>query len=289
METKYPAAIINDRRSVVNNITSATGGSVKVDDTSSVNRIFSGRLSYNKGSYLLQMLRFKLGDSAFFNGLRAYQKDPAVIYGFARTSDLKRNLEDVSGQNLATFFDQWYTGQGYPSYNVQWSVLGSSHVKIKMEQVTSHPSVSFFQMPVALKFKNASREKTVVVDNKFNGETFIRNIGFIPDTVLVDPEYWLITKNNSTSKMTFPNTGNPAVEVFPNPIQNPLTVYLHDFKQESADLRLYNMLGQLIYKQNIKLINGAEFLQLNWSYLSRGEYILKITTGDFKYTKKLLK
>ncbi len=289
MESKYPASILNDRRSVVNNITSATGGSVKVDDTTSVNRIFSGRLSYNKGSYLLQMLRFKLGDSAFFNGLRAYQKDPVVIYGYARTSDLKRNLEQVSGQNLTTFFDQWYTGQGYPSYNVQWSVLGSSYVKIKMDQVTSHPSVSFFEMPVALKFKNASREKTVVVDNKYNGETFIRNIGFIPDTVLVDPEYWLITKNNSTSKMIFPNTGNPAVEIFPNPIQNPFTVYLHDFKQESADLTLHNMLGQLIYKQSIKLINGAEFLQLNWSYLSKGEYILKITTGDYKYTKKLLK
>ena len=289
MENKYPATLINNRKSVVNNITSSTNGSVKVDDTTSVNRIFSGRLSYNKGSYLVQMLWFKLGDDAFFNGIRQYQNDPAVKYGFARTADLKRNLEQVSGQNLTKFFDQWYSGQGYPSYNVQWSELGSHSVKIKMNQVTSDASVTFFEMPVALQFKNASQEKTVIVDNKFNGETFIRDIGFIPDTVFVDPEYWLISKNNTTAKVVFPNTGNPVVEVYPNPIQNPLTVYLHDFKQTSADITLHNMLGQLIYKQNIKLINGAEFAQLNFSNLSRGEYILKVTAGDFKYTKKLLK
>lgn len=289
MENKYPATAINNRRSIVNNITSSPGGSVKVDDTTDVNRIFDGRLSYNKGSYLLQMLQFKLGDDAFFNGLKKYQKDPTVIYGFAHTADLKRNLEEVSGQDLTTFFDQWYTGEGYPSYHVQWAQLGSNSVRIKMSQVTSHASVTFFEMPVALKFKNSSEQKTVIVDNKFNGETFIRNIGFIPDTVLIDPEYWLISKNDSSSKVVFPNTGNPTVEVFPNPIQNPVTVYLHDFNQSSADLTLHNALGQMVYRQNIKLVNGAELLQLNWSNLSKGAYFLKITAGNFKYTKKLLK
>ena len=289
MENKYPASIVSNRRGIVNSITSVTNGSVKVNDTTNVNRIFDGRLSYNKGSYLAQMLWFKLGDSAFFNGIRKYQNDPAVKYGFARTADLKRNLEEISGQNLTKFFDQWYIGEGYPSYHVQWSQVGSSNVKIKMNQTTSDASVSFFEMPVALKFKNASEEKTIVVDNKSNGEIFIRNIGFIPDTVLVDPEYWLISKNNTTEKVVFPNNGEPGVEVYPNPIQNPLTVYLHDFKQGSADLVLYNMLGQLIYKKNITLINGAEVVQLNFNNLSRGKYILKITSGDFKYTKTLLK
>ena len=82
MENKYPANTLNSRKNVINNITSAPGGSVWVDDTTNVGRIFSGRLSYNKGSYLLYMLRWKLGDVAFFTGLRNYQKDPKVAYGF---------------------------------------------------------------------------------------------------------------------------------------------------------------------------------------------------------------
>lgn len=93
MENKYPANTINSRKAVVNNITSATGGSVWVDDTTNVGRIFSGRLSYNKGSYLLYMLRWKLGDAVFLNALRQYQNDPKLAYGFAKTDDLKRNLE----------------------------------------------------------------------------------------------------------------------------------------------------------------------------------------------------
>jgi aminopeptidase N len=289
MENKYPANTISNRKSVINNITSSPNGSVKVDDTTSVNRIFDSRLTYDKGSYLLQMLRLKLGDAAFFNGLKKYQQDPTVIYGFAHTSDLKRNLEQESGQDLATFFDQWYEGQGYPSYDVQWSTLGSSSVKIKLSQVTSDPSVSFFEMPVPLKFKNATQEKTIVVDNKINGEIFVRNIGFIPDTVLIDPEYQLISKNNTASKIIFPLSGNPGVEVYPNPIQDPLTIYLHDIPASTADLHLYNAAGQLVYKQQVALINGAEILQHDFDNLSHGTYILKITAGNFKYSRKLLK
>ena len=172
-----------------------------MDDTTSVGRIFDSRLSYTKGSHLLYMLRWILGENGFRSAMKSYQADPAVAYGFARTSDLKRNLEQASGIDLTYFFNEWFSGQGYPTYNVQWSNLGSGNVWIKMNQVTSHPSVSFFQLPVALKFQNATQQATVVVDNNFNGETFVKSIGFIADTVFVDPEAWLITKNNTTQKL----------------------------------------------------------------------------------------
>ncbi len=288
-ENKYPDNAVANRRAILNNITSLPNGSVKVDDTTSVNRIFSGRLSYNKGSYLINMLRFQLGDSAFFKGLKKYQSDPSLQYGFARTADLKRNLEESSGQNLTTFFNQWFVGQGYPSYNVQWSPLGSTAVKITMGQVTSDPSVTFFEMPVPLTFKNATQQKTVVVNHRANGEEFIKNIGFIPDTVLIDPEYWLISKNNVATKVALSNSGNPGVEVYPNPVQNPLTVYLHDFNEPVAYLSIYNMAGQLVAKQQVVLINGTELVNLNLQHLARGQYILQIKAGSFRYTKKLLK
>lgn len=289
MENKYPATILSNRQSVLNNITSSPGGAVKVDDTTSVGRIFSGRLSYNKGSYLVGMLRFKLGDAAFFEGIRNYLQDPVLKYGYATTADLKRNLEQASGQDLNAFFDQWYKGEGYPTYHVQWSQLGSSSVKIKMEQVTSHPSVSFFEMPVPLTFKNATQEKTIIVDNKSNGEIFIKNIGFIPDTVLVDPEYLLISKNNTSIQLPLTNTGIPGVEVYPNPIQQPFTVYLHDFKESKAFLKMYNMKGQLVHQQTITLINGSEIITPAFNNLARGQYILQIRAGDFTFTKTLLK
>jgi aminopeptidase N len=289
MENKYPASILTNRKAVINNITSATGGSVWVNDTTSVGRIFDGRLSYNKGSYLLYMLRWKLGDQAFFNGLKQYINDPKLAYGFAKTDDLKRTLEQVSGQNLSEFFKDWFKGQGYPSYNVQWTQVGTQYVNIKMNQATSHNSVDFFELPVALKFKNATQEKNIVVDNKTNGETFFRNIGFIADTVLIDPEYWLVTKNNTSAKVPDATAGQNVVQVFPNPVGDHFYIYMRKMVANTASINLYNAAGQRVYTKNVTLLNGSEYVEVPAQYLAKGVYFLKLSAGDFKLTKKLLR
>ncbi len=289
MENTYPATIYTNRKAVINNITSTPGGAVKVDDTTNVGRIFNGQLSYNKGSYLLYMLRFVLGDASFFKAINNYLKDPLLAYGFSSTKDLKKHLEQESGKNLTKFFSQWYEGEGYPSYNVQWSMLGSSNVKIKMNQSTSHPSVAFFEMPVALKFKNATQEKTVVVNNTLNGQEFIKQIGFVPDTVLVDPEYWIISKNNSTQKITPGNSGEGMVEIYPNPVINPLTIFIHDFTAATAHIQISNAAGQIMYKRTVTLTNGAELIQLPTQQWARGIYFVQVVAGGKKIVKEIVR
>lgn len=289
MENKYPSNTLNSRRAVINSITSVPGGSVWVDDTTNVGRIFDGRLSYNKGSYLLYMLRWKLGDAAFFNGLRQYQKDTKLAYGFAKTDDLKRNLEQASGQDLTGFFKDWFKGQGYPSYNVQWTQIGREYVNITMNQTTSHNSVDFFELPVALKFKNATQEKTIVVDNKTNGETFLKNIGFIADTVLIDPEYWLVTRNNVSAKVPDPLAGQNIVKVFPNPVGDHFYIYLRKMTASGININLFNAAGQRVYTRTVSLVNGGDYLEIPSAHLPKGDYFLKIEAGDFKFVKKLLR
>jgi aminopeptidase N len=76
-DTKYAvnaAALLNERRNEINFITSAPDGSVWVDDTTSVNRIFSNRLTYYKGSYLIMMLRWILSDNTFLPQLKIIKK-----------------------------------------------------------------------------------------------------------------------------------------------------------------------------------------------------------------------
>lgn len=289
-EKFYPQYRLSLRKDDVDYITSQPGGSVKVDDTSSAGRIFDNRLSYGKGSYLLYMLRWKLGDSAFFRAIRNYQKDPAVMYGFARTADLKKHLEQESKQDLTEFFKDWYTGQGHPTYNVEWTQVGSNYVSIKMNQTTSHPSVNFFEMPVALKFKNASQEKTIVVDNKSNAEVFLKNIGFVADTVLIDPEYWLLSRNNTSTKLAGNAGPQNSIQVFPNPIRDQFYIYLRNFASPDVTINLYNAIGQLLYNKNTMLVNGSDYLEIPSKHLPAGEYLLRISAGNnFKYTRKLIK
>lgn len=158
-ENKYPATALSNRKAEIEDITSVSGGSVYVNDTTNVNRIFDSRLTYTKGSHLLYMLRWLLGDTVFYKGMRSYFNDPSISFGFARTNDFQKNLEKVSGVKLDQFFKDWLYGQGHPSYNVAWSILENDYVRIKISQTTSDPSVKFFALPVALQFRNNTQQK----------------------------------------------------------------------------------------------------------------------------------
>jgi len=142
-------------------------------------------------------MRWKIGDAAFFQALRNYLNDPNLRYGYAKTPNLKAHFEATSGQNLTTFFDQWYYKQGYPTYQVSWHRSGKS-VVVKINQTTSHASVSFFQMPVPIKFSGSGFDTTLVFNHTFSGQTFTVPINFLPTTATFDPEIWLISGNSNT-------------------------------------------------------------------------------------------
>lgn len=80
--------------SEMNYITSSSGGSVYVSDTNLGNTgaIFSGRLSYSKGGYVVRMIKWILGDDVFYSALQDYHSRPELAYGYAKTADLKNSL-----------------------------------------------------------------------------------------------------------------------------------------------------------------------------------------------------
>ena len=151
----------------VENIVSQPGGSVFCTDTTNVNRIFDSRLSYAKGAMILHQLRWILGDSAFFTGLNNYLCDASLSYGFARTSNLKSHLENTSGQDLTWYFNDWFTGEGFPYYHIKWSQTGNE-VTYNVSQTQSNPSVNFFSMFIPVQFKNATHDTILRVWNSFS-------------------------------------------------------------------------------------------------------------------------
>jgi aminopeptidase N len=290
-ESKYPTTIIENRKAVINSVTSLPDGSVKVLDTTNLSQVFNGRLSYRKGSCLLFMLRFILGDEVFAKALRRYLQDPAIAYGNARTADLKRNLEEESGKDLTYFFDQWYTGQGYPSYQVKWNVVDNNKVAFKLSQTTSHSSVPFFKLPVQLTFKNATQSKTIIVNNIVNGESFVSKLDFVADTVLIDPNAWLVTKNNTTEKTaasSTTNSGEGGVDIYPNPVTNPFTIRLHDFIADKANVIIYNKMGQKIFEENVGLDFGTAQINIPTSKWAKSVYIVKVKAAEKTIVKQII-
>jgi aminopeptidase N len=74
------------------------------------------RHTYQKGGLVLDMLRFVLGDEAFFKSIRHYLKK--FEWKTAETDDLRRSIEEVTGQNLEWFFDQWVYKGGHPEFEI---------------------------------------------------------------------------------------------------------------------------------------------------------------------------
>ena len=93
------------RPQTIDFITSKIYGSVYVENTEDPERIFNGRLSYAKGAYVLHMIRWVVGDEAFFEAIRNYLTDPRVAFGYARQQDLVYHLEQTSDTSLTEFLD----------------------------------------------------------------------------------------------------------------------------------------------------------------------------------------
>ena len=285
-----PAGHLSRIKSLNNSITSLPDGSVFVEDTTNIGRVFSSRLTYNKGAYLLHMLRWFVGDTLFFHGLRQYVNDPALAYGFAKTNDLKRNLEQISNKNLTEFFNDWFTGQGYPSYTVKWTQNKNDWARITVSQTTSHASVSFFEMPLALKFKKGTQEKTVVVNNTKNNEIFWEEIGFKADTVIIDPDYWLLSKNNFSIKEAALAGPDNEIKVYPVPTSSTdVTLSIKNPVEKTMMLRIFNTAGQLVWQRYITTPGRDEQVQINISKFSAGVYLLHINSGDLKTTLHIIK
>jgi len=285
-----PSVLLSVQRSQLNNITSQPGGSVIVDDTTNISRIFSGRLSYNKGAWVLHMLRWKLGDSLFFRSVRSYLQDPSLKFRYARTADLLGHFERTSGQDLDAFAADWLYGQGYPSYQLSWTHIGNGLIHTQLSQTSSHGSVAFFEMPVPIRFKNATKDTIIVIQHQNQAQESVFRIGFAPDSAMIDPQLKLISARNTVTRTEPPPADPNSVKIFPNPIGQQFSIYLQNFQQGPLSIILYNNLGQLLWSEQRSNYSGSDILQLPSGHLPRGNYWLQIRSGqNIRIVKKLLR
>ena len=89
--------------------------------------------SYQKGSWVLHMLREKIGTAAFIQGVQTYYE--RFKFGNALTADLQAVMEEVSGQNLEPFFQQWVFQAGHPQLKISYQNNPSGFAEIVIEQV----------------------------------------------------------------------------------------------------------------------------------------------------------
>ena len=92
--------------------------------------------SYQKGAWVLHMLRGTVGDSAFFRGIREYYR----VYrdSTALSSDFQQVMERAAGRSLDTFFQRWLWQPGYPRLDVRWRYEAADH-RVRLDIMQTQP------------------------------------------------------------------------------------------------------------------------------------------------------
>jgi len=176
-------------------------GTVYVEDPLS-EPILHGGLSYNKGSWVLHMLRHVVGENNFFDILKAYYKS-VHKYGTATTEEFQAICEQVSGMDLEYYFHQWIYEPGYPIYDYGWTseLQGDGSYKISgfIDQVQTE--YSLFKMPLDISIVTYDTVITThmeTIENKSHSFEFTSTEE--PWLVLLDIGNWVLKEVRERTK-----------------------------------------------------------------------------------------
>jgi aminopeptidase N len=147
--------------------------------------------NYQKGGWLLHMLRRVMGDKKFFAGIRDYYR--AYRDRNALTADFASAMERVAGRKLDWFFNEWFYGAGYPVYDAAWHWDdGAKELRLRIAQ----KQAALFQMPVDVAFTADDQTRREVVKVKEREQTFTFKLDRKPQRVVIDPDEWLLKVAN---------------------------------------------------------------------------------------------
>ncbi len=190
------------------------GATVYVSDAgvADMNTIFSSNNSYDKGSWVLHMLRGVMGDTLFFQGLKDYR---AAFQGSgATTDDFAASMSSTFGQDLTPFFNEWVYGGGNPAYQHAWqtfTVNGQSYLRLLIKQTQGSP---LFTMPVKVRVNTTAGNQLVTVPNDaLANQWFVVPIAAPATSIVFDENDWIL--DSSTTATTYVQGPPKVVQATP--------------------------------------------------------------------------
>ncbi len=252
-------------------------GSIFRTDTTDIWSIFN-YIVYGKGAWTLHMLRHVIGDDLFFETLAQYRD--TYQFSHASTEDFQCVAEDVWGQDLEWFFDQWIYGSGKPVYRWWWDAkpvdeFGMSQVSIHIDQVQSglYPT---FKMPIDIAFSGSGGDTTMVIWDSLRTQDFTLELGYEPTLVAFDEDVWI--HKAATQILSYENSGNQPnsltlLEAYPNPFNAGINIPYSVGSQFTGQFRVFDLKGALVYDQPLTHSAAGRYT-LRWNGRSNHGYAL---------------
>ena len=282
LELLSPSEAPADMLAVHNTVMSQPDGSIWFEDTTDVSRMFSSRLTYNKAGAFVHILRYELNnDSLFFAILKLYQQQFA--FGTASTSDFKTLLEQQSGKDFTQVFNQWFYGQGYPTFNVSWNQINDTLYLVSNQTTSS--TTPLFITPVEFKITFAGGDTTIRIMQNLNQVWFKVPLNKAVSLVTIDPNNWIINRGTATKDVTIvglneSNQYQTNIKIFPNPAHQHIQII---GVNPSSKVLVFDALGKVQISTTLKNNN------LDISALNTGIYWVEVKDGSNQGCVKFVK
>ncbi len=257
-------------------VMSSPTGSIYNPDTTDINRIFSSRLSYDKGSAIIHSLRFVINDdNMFFTVLKTFQNQ--FKNSTASIDDFKTVAETLTGLNLTQFFSQWVYGEGYPTFTVRWNQIGNTFYLRNTETVSASSVTPLFITPLEYKLTRSIGDTIIKLNQNVALENYTLTIPGTITAVTTDPSNWILNKGTVTKDVNLVGLNknesiSNQIRVYPNPATNFLFVD-SSVSIEEYEYLIFDITGKSIAK-------GTLGQKINISDLESGLYFIQITSSE---------
>ena len=247
--------------------------------------MFSYARTYQKGAWIVHMLRYLLGDEDFKNSLTAYFD--LFKHRAAETEDLRRIFEQNSSQSLQQFFDQWIYQAGHPDINAVFAIDNST-INLKIQQIQTYEFHFPLEILIVFQTDNTTEKKIediLLISNKQVEKSYSIPVGAIIKRIAIDPYLKILKK----IKITIPDENN---SILLNSLLNGETIvekiYAARALRGKQDNELVEPLRKVILQNDVDWNVGAEAartlgtIKTDESYEALKDCINSVKVGKIK-------
>ena len=145
--------------------------------------------SYAKGGRILHMLRYSMGDEAFFKGLQLYLTEYANQA--VEIHQLRLAMEKIAGEDLNWFFNQWFLASGHPTITIAQEI-NENTVRLKITQDQSLETTPLYKLPLSIDVYENGKTTTHPIELNKQEEVFEFKTSTRADLIVFDKDHYLL-------------------------------------------------------------------------------------------------
>jgi len=261
------------------------------------NELFDYAITYCKSSCVLHLLRYVLGDEAYFQAINDYAMDTVEFkYKNAVTVDFIDKIEASTGEELDWFFDSWVYGPDHPVYENTYAIdnNGDDTWNLRFHTKQVQATADFFQMPLELYIYFMDATDTIIrVMNDENEQQFNFTFDVEPFKLFFDIHDEIVLKEATTTvgviENEVVNSRFTLYENWPNPASDYTNISYSVPYNSDVVIDIFDITGKkvknLVHGFNFK---GVHTINADVSGLYPGVYFYTLCSGDFVQVGKMM-